>query len=138
MRMSIVHMTKRSVAETAAPRDASDPPKKPPRTAQGQPGIARAPARSQESSQRAPRDAQDTKISSQAIPEGAKHPPASYPQVFLSVSRFPSAHVFGEGGNTPTRVASANLPVNILLSPCSIHPAKNPWMRRSRAASPII
>ena len=138
----------------AIPRDASDPPKEP-RTAQGRPGIARAPARSQKSSKRAPRDAQETKMSSQAIQKGAKHPRASHQHIFLSVSRFPSAQVsyqqvfwsvsrfppaqaFGEGGNTPTRVTSAGLPVNLLLSPCSIHPAKSPWMRRSRVASPIM
>ena len=100
-------------------RDASGPPKEPPRTAQGGPRIARARARSQKSSQIATREAQDTKISSQAIPKEAKHPRASCPQVFLSVSSFPSAHVFGEGGNTPTRVIPTDLVVSFPLPRCS-------------------
>ena len=44
---------------------------------------------------------------------------------------------FEEGGNTPTRVTSAGLPVNLLLSPCPVYPAKNHRMRRSRVAFPI-
>ena len=51
---------------------------------------------------------------------------------------FPLLKPFEEGRNTPMRVASASLPVNLLLSPCSFHPAKNLWMRRSRVASPTI
>ena len=144
------------------PRPASDPPRELPRTAQGRPGIPqRRPGRLQ-GAKRAPKEFPETpkspKMSPQATQKEAKHPRASYPQVFLSVSCCPSAEVCGEGGNTPTRVRSvsrfpsqafeeggntptrvrsARLPVSLLLSPCSMHPAKNPWMRRSRAASPI-
>ena len=45
---------------------------------------------------------------------------------------------FREGGKTTTHVTLAGRHVNFLLSPCSIHPAKNHRMRRSRVASPII
>ena len=58
-------------------------------------------------------------------------------RIGLSVSRVTPAQAFGEGGNTPMRVTSAGLPGNLRLSPCSVHPAKNRRMRRSRAASPI-
>ena len=168
------------------PRDAQGSPEDPPET-------PRAPARGQKSSQRVPRDAQVTKNEPQATQKEAKHPRASYPQVFLSVSSFPSAQFFGEGGNTPTPVTPTHLLVSLQLSlcsslwgrvqntharhirksscqfpafplleslskgathpresdqqvflstscapPCSIHPAKNPWMRRSHAESPMI
>ena len=88
-----------------APKDRPGTPRDRPRIPQRRPGRLQG-------AKRAPKESPETpkspKMSPQATQKKAKHPRASYPQVFLSVSCCPSAQVCGEGGNTPTRIRSVS------------------------------
>ena len=115
------------------PKDRQGTPRDRPRIPQRRPGRLQG-------AKRVPKEFPETpkspKMSPQATQKEAKHPRASYPQVFLSVSCCPSAQVCGEGGNTPTRVRSVSRFPSQAFEAGATHPRESDQISKSSCQSP--